>query len=627
MKRLLPLRPAVVPTDRASTSGTDPDGRVLAERLGMVLRHGTAGVLAAMVVGAIYSAAIWDVSAPDTVLAWLGVMAVSGVFRIILHRTWARRRRRNGSGRYWPALVLTGSTFAGACWGYAATALFPIAHSDRILAVGFLLIGMPAGALSSFAAWFPAYAGYVLASVGPFALSLFLAGEMHMTLAGLAATTFAVFILREGWVTSATIQRNIAQRVEVERLSQSLAEARDAAETASRAKSVFLANMSHELRTPLTAVIGMSDLLAHDAKDPEIAARAATIQRSGQNLLEIINDVLDLSQIEAGRLELRHEAFDLTEMTAGIDELFRPVARAKGLAFTTSVGSDAPRRLETDPGRLRQIIVNLVGNAIKFTASGEVCLSASVVRVSGDDVVLRFEVRDTGIGIADAVRDRLFQPFSQVHDDAARQYGGTGLGLNISRQLVHLLGGEIGVTSTPGAGSVFWFTIRARAVPLARVRQGEAGPAMTDCGEPERADTPGVRALVVDDNPVNLMLASRMLASLGCTVETASSGQDALEVLSTRRFDIVFMDGQMPGMDGIEATRRWRAAEQPGSPRLPIVALTASAMEGDREKFLAGGMDDYVSKPFRADDLRKMLERHVGRACVLVAPAGERRSA
>ncbi|MFN0150153.1 MAG: response regulator [bacterium] len=570
--------------------------------------------------------------------------------------------------------------------------------------------------------------------------------ERNMDIQGNDAfSLFQAAIVLESKVRERTAELEQAMS-DLKRSNQQLTTAKEAADSANRAKSEFLANMSHEIRTPMNGVLGMTELLLGMSLTEQQARLANTVQRSARSLLAIINDILDFSKIEAGKLELECIEFDPREVVEDTIELLAPRARAKGLELVGQFSYAIEPRLRGDPGRLRQILTNLIANAVKFTSQGHVLVRAEVVLSQNDFTLLRFEVTDTGIGIAPGVEGKLFRSFSQADGSMSRKYGGTGLGLAIAKQLALLMGGEIGIDPVVDGGSQFWFTARfARATraatpplvlagagksvlvvdphPLARrvlaeqlselgarvavadsaaaalshldqaaasgskfdiamvasplpgegtvvreaIAQGAHVVAMADVDTPDRShdlgcvwiqapvrcsqligvlsgpqhgmhassagersqplildggDGLGPRVLVAEDNSINQDVAREMLEQTGCRVEIVSDGRSCVEALDREVFDLVLMDCQMPEMDGFEATREARRREKSvGRARVPIVALTANALSGDRERCLASGMDDFLSKPFSRDELRLVIARWTN-----IAPAAGRES-
>jgi signal transduction histidine kinase/DNA-binding response OmpR family regulator len=389
----------------------------------------------------------------------------------------------------------------------------------------------------------------------------------------------------------------------IDRREEALTSAKEAAEAGGRAKTEFLAVMSHEIRTPMNGILGMTRLVQESHLDHQQRDFVETIRLSAESLLTVLDDILDFSKLESGKIDFQHSDFDLRRTIDGVISLLGARAAEKGITLLVEIAPEVPEILCGDAARLRQLLINLVGNAVKFTEHGGVSVRVLPQLGGRGTVPLLFEVVDTGIGIAEKARDKLFKSFSQADSTISRQYGGTGLGLAICKRIVDLQGGSIGVDSVPGEGARFWFRLGfdlSSGRPLSIPSDYSADNSL-----------PSLSVLVAEDNPVNQKVAGALLRSRGHDVMIVADGRQAVEAVQSRYFDVVLMDMQMPEMDGLEATQAIRALPPPAC-KVPIVALTANAMKGDMERCLAAGMDDYVAKPVNPESLQAALARQLG---------------
>ncbi|WP_088280783.1 ATP-binding protein [Ideonella sp. A 288] len=557
-----------------------------------------------------------------TLLAWLAVMLAVTAGRYLLWYAFRRTAPADNALARWDRLYVGFNLLAGGAWACGPVMMGSLDRGQALLLVGTLLAVSSVAAITQ-AARFSALLAFLTAALLPTVAVLLASADEVQNAAALVVLAAYLAMTAVGRVSNATIRTSIEREFELSRAVEQRERARAEAQAASGAKSRFLANMSHELRTPLNAVIGAAQLLALEHGDAgSRALLVEAIQKSGTNLLGLIEDILDLSRIEAGQLSLVHGEFVLHDCVESALATAALVAQAKGLALACDIDPALPARRHGEATRLRQVLLNLLGNAVKFTPAGEVRL-----RVGPGEAAdrVRFSISDTGVGIGEASLPHIFEPFRQADDGADRRFGGSGLGLSIVHQLVQAMGGRISVRSQLGQGTCFEFELPLpRATPAAdRVPTPVPTPAPTLA---PRAATGhrGVQVLVVEDDPLNQIIVCRLLQHAGCITTAAADGAQALAQLSARPFDLVLMDWQMPDMDGLEVTRRIRAGQAGGAAQgMPIVALTANAFAEDRTACLEAGMNDFLTKPVLADRLLAVVQRWAGVPLPAMAASSE----
>jgi two-component system, sensor histidine kinase len=597
-------------TDRQPTSAPGVDVRVRVEQVSspydLTPLPVGGGIAFSLVLGSVVAPS----AGPLLAWGWTAVMVVVSVIRILETRAFRRDAQRNHRIEHWARRYFFWMVLYGVTWGSIGVLFVP---SGRATLDGVLLATVVA-----------------VAAVGVFTLlgllgwcvvfltAVLLPSLVHYVSIGTSDGLVAWVGMLVYWgLLVVECHRGGHMLIETRRLrhqnewfAEQVQGALRQAEQSSAAKSRFVATVSHEMRTPLNGILGMVQLLQRDGASPAQQRPLALVAASARHLRAVIDDILDLSQVESGRLRIEIAPLDLPMMVREVCDTLEPLARDKGLALQLDLPANLPVHWMGDAARLRQVLINLVGNAVKFTLQGQVSLAVAA-REGG----LRFTVTDTGPGIpADAVQ-RVFEPFEQANSRAARHVGGTGLGLAIARRLSRAMDGDITCPHTGPDGSTFVFDVALQPAATA------AGPNPADSPQPAAnpagapaAAQPAARLLVVEDNPVNALVAIESLKCFGYDPVHVDSGEAALEALPGQTFDLVLMDCQMPGIDGFETTRRWRQREAAdGLHRLPIIAVTANAAPEDRARCLAAGMDDYLTKPFELSALDSMVQRHLAR--------------
>ncbi len=622
-------------TSTVAKSGTvddDHNDRIYQTQINRLIEGSGFSSLAEIAMAVTWTGLLWN-NLPRLVLSvWLGMMALLFLYRAAVHYYMLDDANKvlnidAGIVRRW---YLVAVLLTGAGWGISSTLMFPYNEINQIV-LAFMLVGVSAiGVTYASVAW--VYYGYVGLVLLPLMIQLFsIGGDVYYALSAMTGFFLVVMVMaayRMHKLSNAELKlsyKNEALIAELTEASQNLEslninlkdeiwhgkqieaelqEAKEKAEKMSQAKGEFLANMSHEIRTPMNGVTGTLQLLEESELNESQLEYVRTANKSAEALLAILNDILDLSKIEAGKLNFEIIPFDLREIVQDLVTLHSLKAEQQNVFLNCDIDAGVPETLRGDPTRLRQILVNLVSNALKFTKQGEVSILVEALSRHDNHIDIKVQVKDTGIGIPKEVQESLFQAFTQADGSTTRKYGGTGLGLAIVSQLVEMMGGELGVESAEGEGATFWFVIPFEISLFVVKHTDHSGPKAV----PEMLSG---KILLVEDNAVNQMVASKMLEKIGLTSTIANHGGEALALLEEEKFDLVLMDCQMPEMDGFDATRQLRLknTKSISDTVMPVIAMTANVMDGDKQRCLDVGMDDYLGKPVKMDELEDVLRR------------------
>ena len=594
------------------------DPWVAAERIRLLYGQTVLLLTANLINGALVLVGLWDRVDWRIPLGWGLALVAVAAGRVLLWRAFRRAEPDDDKIGRWGSAFTLGSTLSGLVWGSAPLLFLQPGDYLALTLLAFVIGGTTAGALTSLGTRLATFYWYLAVTLLPLIahlvaeggrIGLLMSGMVLLYLLGLgvagrrfhATLSNNLSLGRQNASLLAGLETQLRQREADLEQTRTL---KIQAESASLAKSQFLATMSHEIRTPMNGVIGMTGLLLDTDLESEQRRFAETIRESGEALLTIINDILDYSKMEAGRLDLHPAPFHLPALVDSVTDILKPRAQAKGIDLGWSMDGDQELVLVSDAGRLRQILLNLMGNAVKFTPQGRVFVEIHAEEQTAERAVLRFDIIDTGIGIAKDAQAGLFTMFSQVDSSTVRHYGGTGLGLAICKRLTEMMGGSVGLESEEGQGSRFWFRL-----PFALAAQLPAKPP-----PPQPADAVpvrGLRLLLAEDNDVNRQVAIGLLRKQGHHIEVAANGAEAVHAVRNGTFDLVLMDVQMPVMDGLEATKAIRALGGAAG-LVPIIAMTANAMLGDEQECLEAGMNAYLSKPIDRRKLEEALRPYTG---------------